>query len=490
MVTAERLTTVARPLHRASPQTSHRWLTVLVCFLVFLLIVIRFFTERIPVLPRFLNPVDFVMGPLLLPFCLISISRRAKWKLNESKIVALTGVVVVAWGFSWLININGAHWLGAVLLIIGLLTPILFYLILVNFDFGYDSARLVMKLLLVLFVINLVIASVDVFMGIDEESADFVFGTFGVNPNQLAFFLASMVFYYFASWLYEGATNWKIVAFIWGLLLFLLCGFQTMWVIMPVAGALVFVRYGKLSVRLLLAVSLSSIVPLLVLSLFTFQHFRIFSVLTTSFEQFDQLGKVELVENVASFWQEHPEAALTGVGPGSFNSRAFRSIAIIPYHSAEGTDVAATVVDPFYRSVLSDRYIIPYFVRGRFYLSGANTDGPFTSYVSVPVEIGLIGAFGLFGIYALVTWSLIESLRKTKIMRVRVLASWALANILMLLGIAAVDNYLEVTRYTIPVWLSVAIWKISQQRLEGESSGDEKKSSAPGCANRDPRLLA
>jgi hypothetical protein len=466
MVTAERLAAIARPLERARPKTSRRWLTALVCVLVFLLVVVRFFTERIPILPRFLNPVDFVMVPLLLPFCLISISRRGKWKLNERNILTLSGVAVAAWAFSWLININGAYWLGAVLLITGLLTPILFYLILVNFDFGYDSARLILKLILVLFAVNLVIASVDVFMGIDEESADFVFGTFGVNQNQLAFFLASMVCYYFASWLYEGATNWKIVAFIWGLLLFLLCGFQTMWVILPIAGALVFVRYGKLSGRLLLAVSLSSIVPLLVLSLFTFQHFRIFSVLASSFAEFDQLGKVELVENVASIWQQYPEAALIGVGPGSFNSRAFRSIAIVPYHSAEGTDVAATVVDPFYRSVLSDQYIIPYFVRGRFYLSGANTDGPFTSYVSVPVEIGLIGAFGIFGIYAVVTRSLIESLRKTKNARMQVLASWALANILMLLGIAAVDNYLEVTRYTIPVWLSVAIWKISQQKLE------------------------
>lgn len=455
-----------RPLE---PHPSHkrRWLTLVVCVLLVMLITVRFFTERVVILPRFLNPVDLVIVPILLPIYLIWRSSQTSATIKERKVFALSGLVAASWGLSWIININGAHWLGAVLLITGLLTPIVFYLILVNFGFEYKSASTILNLLLVLFVINLVIASFDVMIGIEEEAGDFVFGTFGVNQNQLAFFLASMACYYLASWLFERKANWKIVAFAWGMVLFLLCGFQTMWVILPIAAGFVFVKYGKLSKRLFLAISISSLVPVLVLTFLTFAHFRVFYVLMSSFEEFDQLGKVELVENVGLIWYEHPAAILIGVGPGSFNSRAFRSIAIVPSGAKEGTDVAAAIVDPFYRSVLSDQYIIPYFIRGRFLLSGTNTDGPFTSYVSVPVEIGLLGAVGVFGIYAVVALSLIESLKKTKSARLRVLASWALINLLMLLGIAMVDNYLETTRYTILVWLSVAIWKISQQRLDG-----------------------
>jgi hypothetical protein len=441
-----------------------------------MLISIRFFTERVPILPRFLNPIDLLIVPLLSPFWLIWISNRSNWKLKEGRIVAMSGLVVAAWGLSWLININGAHWLGAVLFLIGIMTPIAFYLILVNFGFDYDSSKLILKTLLALFTINLVIATFDVVVGIDSRDSDFVFGTFGVNQNQLAFFLCSMLAYFVASWLYEGATVWKIVAVTWGGVLFLLCGFQTLWVVLPVAAAIVFVGFGRLSKRLVIAIGVSSLIPILVLSVLSFEHFGVSSVLISSLERFDELGKVELAENTFLIWQDYPQAILVGVGPGSFNSRAFRSIAIVPSVTAEGTDVAGAIVDPFYRSVLSDQYIIPYFVRGRFLLSGINTDGPFTSYISIPVEIGIFGALGVFGIYGLVGWQLIQSLRKTKSVRLKVIGSWALVNLLVLLALAAVDNYLEVTRYSTLVWLSVAIWKLSENQLKESEPAPEPTS--------------
>jgi hypothetical protein len=57
----------------------------------------------------------------------------------------------------------------------------------------------------------------------------------------------------------------------------------------------------------------------------------------------------------------------------------------------------------------------------------------------------------------------VRSLRHSREPQERMLAAWALMCLLMLLGISAVDNYLETTRYTLLVWLIVALWQVHRQ---------------------------
>lgn len=112
---------------------------------------------------------------------------------------------------------------------------------------------------------------------------------------------------------------------------------------------------------------------------------------------------------------------------------------------------------------MSARFIVPHFEKGKFYLLGSNTDGPFTSYVSVLMETGIFGALPLFGIYGWMLLALVGELRRRgQSPRTRMFAAWALTSLLMILGIALVDNYLETTRYTLLAWLTVGIWKIEQ----------------------------
>jgi hypothetical protein len=336
-----------------------------------------------------------------------------------------------------------------------------------------------MRLLLVLLAVNLFIGTIQAVQGIGKGDADFVFGTFGVNPNQLAFFLAFMIAYLLASWRYKGFSVLKLCALAWSGVLFLLCGFQTLWVIFAASIALMFFFSDVLSVRLWIGrvpkrfvsiVVLVVVASTLALSQLHFNRFDVLGILSQLITHFDDIGKVKLTKSIPQVWEARPWAFWVGVGPGTFNSRAFRSIAIIPHGITGVTDVASAIVTPFFRSELSARFIIPYFEGGVFFLSGANTDGPFTSYVSVPVEVGLFGALALFGIYGKVTVALIRSLRYSTDPQQRLLAAWALMNILMILGIATVDNYLETTRYTMLVWLSVGVWQIySQQKSRKQS---------------------
>lgn len=449
------------------------WLTRLIYGLVALLVTVRFFTETVPVLPRFLNAIDLLIVPLLLPLYLIWAAVRKKWKLAGKWTIILIGLFMLSWLLAWLLNLEEVHWLGAFLFIVGLLTPIVFYMILINIDLHPRFYQRLLHLLFALLLANLLIGTIQAAQGIGKGTHDFIFGTFGVNQNQLAFFLAFMVTYLLATWRYQGLNLLKLCVLGWSGLLFLLCGFQTLWVILAVAIALMFFFSDVLSARLwagripkrfLSIIALVVLASTLALSFLRFDRFNVPEILSQFITYSNQLGKVKLLQSVPQVWASRPWAFWLGVGPGTFNSRAFRSIAIIPYGTTGATDVAGALVAPFYTSELSNRFIIPYFTRGVFFLSGANTDGPFTSYVSVPVEVGLFGALALFGIYGMVTLALIRSLRRSTDSQERLLAAWALMNMLMLLGIATVDNYLEVTRYTLLVWLSVGIWHIYSRR--------------------------
>ena len=454
------------------------WVPALVAALVVVLVAGRFFTERLPILPRALNAIDLLIVPVLLPVSLLWVLTHRDGRLRGRWLWVLGGLFVVCWAIAWLVNWSEVHWMGALLFAYGLLAPIAFFLLLINLGLGPEFARLMEKLLTTLLVVNLLIGTVDAALGIAAggRSADFVFGTFGINQNQLAFFLACMVAYYLARWRYLGARQKDVVLLVWSAILFLLCAFQTMWVIFPVAAGLTLLVAARISRRLIPVVALAVLVPALALSAISFERFSVRDMLASLADNFDNLGKVELVRNVGHLWQSRPSAIVTGVGPGTFNSRAFRNIAIIPIGRGR-TDVAAALVTPFYSSEVSTRYILPYFARGQYQLSGSNTDAPFTSYVSVPVEAGVFGAAALFGMYAYVLLSLARTLRRSVDARQKTLAAWAMMSLLMLLGISGVDNFLETGRYTMLVWLIVAVWYLAAPRLPAS-----RQPSAPRAA--------
>lgn len=456
---------VMPPLVVASGQRVRSSLATPVCefavmALIVALVTVRFFTERFVLLPRALNAVDLFMTPLLfIPAVVLWLARPSR--LRGRGIALLAGALVLAWGIAWIVNAAVVNWLGAAFLIVGLLTPIAFFLIVINLPLSHRFPAKMERLLFKLTILNCVIATFDAVRSFGTMADDFIFGTFGVNQNQLAFFLAVMLSFFLGLWR-NRLLSWRgKLLTVWSGALFILCGFQTLWVVFAVAMVIVHIVVSGIDRRVIGLVVLAVAVPLVTLKAFQFQRFNVGRELTEMVLYFPELGKVQLVEHAWQILEERPAAAIWGVGPAVFNSRAFRNIAIIPYGSVPGMDVAAAVVTPFYRSELSARFIVPYFVIGRTHISGANTDGPFTSYVSVPVELGLLGAIPLFAIYGYVLFLLVRDARRASDPWRRSVAIWALGALLMLLGIATIDNYLEVTRYTMLVWLCVALWYLT-----------------------------
>jgi len=347
--------------------------------------VVRLFTERLGILPRAFNAIDLVAVPLLIPVVVIESLLRRQLRVRWPSLLVLSGVFGYSWAIAWITNSAEVHWFGALLFVVGLLTPVLFFLIVVNFDLSDRFPARITQLLLFLLTINLAIGSVDAIRAVRASSADFVFGTFGANSNQLAFFLAVCLAYLVSRWRY-GQLSWRGKSLaVWTLVLFLLSNFQTLWVVLAIA---MFVTHGlidRLHRRLIIPLLFAVTIPLLVLHNIRFVRFGVVETLRSISANYQDLGKVELLRNVGVILAERPSVALVGVGPAVFNSRAFRTIAIIPYAGEGNTDVAAAVVAPFYTSELSRRFIVPYFALRRFALSGSNTDGLYNSYVSIAV---------------------------------------------------------------------------------------------------------
>jgi hypothetical protein len=428
----------------------------------------RFFTETISIAPRVLNAVDLLMVPLLLPFLVMRLFSVRDGLLRGARLIFLSAGFVLVCGLSWLLNSHDVHWMGGIALPGALLAPVVFYLIILNSGISAQFPQRLLRLLFAILVINIGVGIVQAIFQW-RNGSDFLTGTFGVNQNQMAFFLGVMMAFLLAKWRFLGLTISEVVILLLSGSLFLLCFFQALWIVFGISAVLGFVVFGKLSVRLVAMLVLAGIVTVGTLSLADFTYFSVADTLTFAVDNIDDLGKVELAKSLPELFGSRPWwSVLVGVGPGTFSSRAFRNIAVIPVEDGT-TDVAASIMEPFYRSEVSAQFVLPYFRPGNYWHGGSHTlDAPFTSYISVVVESGILGALIIFGIYASTMKRLIYISRHDTDPFGRILATWSLVCILMLLGISVADNCLEVTRYTMLVWLSVGASTVYSMHSKSE----------------------
>jgi hypothetical protein len=455
---------------------------VLIYALIVGIVSIRVFTEMLPILPRVVNAFDYFAMPLLVMVCLASLAVQRKPVLESWRLIQLLILFLVAWGLSWVVNVNRVHWISGLLLATGLLSPVLFYIATTNLPLSRLFPSRILLILRLLLLCNLGVGSYQAIAGYGSDNPDIVYGTFGVNIDQFAFFLAVMMSYFVALWVYQQRVSGLSMLMLgWTGTLFLVASFQTLWVIFPIALLIVLIRGRTLSSKLIPGIVVASLIMIAGWQFVPAARFDMVAKAQEAIDDFDELGKVELFRNVPSVWSYQPSSVVFGVGPGAFNSRAFRSIAKIPYPGyASGIpveDVSAAIMEPFYTTDVAERFIIPYFTRGVIRLSGVKTDAPFSNLVSIPVELGLPGAVVMFAIYGLVLRNLDRSLRKSADPRQKTMAAWGMACLLMLLGLAVVDNGLEVTRYTLLAWIPVVLWAIEVKSSQNRSGGATPSSS-------------
>ncbi len=170
------------------------------------------------------------------------------------------------------------------------------------------------------------------------------------------------------------------------------------------------------------------------------------------------IGKVQAFSNLVHLYLEAPYYVLVGVGPGTYSSRAFQLLAQIGPAVNSPTNVLRDYVPGSLIDIspLARKYVIPLLFKETYLLGSWTVDGPYTSYVSLLAEVGILG----FVFYMLVYWRVVklvwESMMEAYENRDAEMFSLAFASlggIGLLFQMSFFDNWLEVSRVTVPLWL-------------------------------------
>jgi transcriptional regulator with XRE-family HTH domain len=431
-----------------------------------LLVLVRFFTEVLHVLPRAANFADIPIfvalstaaltrprpqrsaGPFALPVVLFLCLSTISVSFNLSRIEP-GPVLVFLYGFLAPIGVYAAAYR---------LWPA-------------GHALSLSRLLVALGVLQLVVvAAVDVPRFISSGNPDVVSGTFGTNAYQMVFFLllvTALVAGIFTFEKHRLTARFAVPIFGGILTAILLAQYRALLVTTALTVLLIGLLLGTRGrgivaatvVAVSFAVSLSYVAHHLPVLKFapTLETLR-------QNPSFYASKRLEAADSVLNLYAHQPSFILTGSGPGTFSSRAWHTFAQADSKSAsnvQGRYVNSLTGGRIYHTDVSDKYVVPTESRAAIGGSRALTS-PFSSYLSLLAEVGLPGFLLMVAVYLVATGTAINLTFRTRRRPVPgdPLPALALAcaiGFLVLLQMGLLENWLEVTRITFPAWMLLGV---------------------------------
>ena len=444
-------------------------------FVIFFFVVLltsRFFSETLAVLPKAMDIVDLAVIPLLLVFSLLSSDNRGVDLGLHRRIFRLVCVFTLLWAISWAANLDRVIYPAAVLFLFGMLEgPLLFLalnrLIRNKRKFGLQMARIIG-------IMVLVEAAAVIFVNIPIFAAtgnpDVISGTFGNNPYQFSAFLIVMGGFYL------GRMRVSTKSIIYGVVIqififgtFILLQWRTA---TPAFFAsylvLLGILYGRRILRLSLIVAVLAAIGYYIFSFIQTSDLNLkyedLAVIYENPTSLADIGKVLSYVNTVEMYSEEPTTILVGSGPGTYVSRANYIFSIEA--SAEKTKGVSQIIravfgDEPYSTEVSNRFIRPlYDMEARF--GSMQSNNPASSVLAAGAETGIPGLVVIGMIYGAVLINAIRFLRYSLSILDRQLISLSSALVIgtvYLCIICLLDNYLEISRVTLPVWL--LLWTVS-----------------------------
>jgi hypothetical protein len=439
---------------------------------VFMILTARFFTETLSMAPKAFDLLDLAVIPILLFVSLVRpVSGDVDLNLHR-KVVTYTTIFFLLCILSCLVNFERVSFGPVVLYIFGMLEGPIFFIALNKLirdkhKFGAQVGRFIN---LILIVEMCVVAFVSYPMVIASGNPDKMSGTFGNNSYQFTALLIIMGGYFIG----RQYARPKSIYFALGIqffliMTFLLLQYRTALPAFFVSYAILLgIIYGRQFVRLTLI-----LVPLVGITFYGFRFvqnkdldLKYEDLLTVGRdpEMVKQFGKYLSYVNTVTMFSENPLAILFGCGPGTYVSRANYTF------TAEISDDRGKGVGSIITSVFGDKnYYTDVFVRYIYPLSNLETafgsvqiNNPNSSVLAAAAELGLPGLFVLFGLYVAVvrrSYRYLQYAKETRDEELLPLASSLFIGSVYLLLISPLDNYLEIARVTIPIWL--LFWTVS-----------------------------
>ncbi len=444
--------------------------------------VTRLFTNKLSLLPGWANFLDY---PILIGFALYVLftARRRPAIQRRSGFEPLALGLVFVMAISTFFNLDRLHPGAASLFVVGLLEPLAFMFLAYALQPGREIAAFLVKVLLWVGWLQIaVVLFLDLPIFLATRNPDAVSGTFGGNAYQMTFFLMTWNVIILSR---PSAPRYRFVrllgiVMLQGLIvvIILLAQFRAL---LPFIFLTWVLTYLVVSGRVARGLVAAFVGAALMVGLFyavdallpELKWREVFQVPGRADEVYES-GKVQAIINYGRLIESRPEVLVVGTGPGTYASRGFRTF------SVAGRDDLA---NQFYRDFFnSDHYVtdvaalytLP--VATLFAFGASTTAAPWFSYLALPAELGFAGLVLVAIIYlkAIRNCWIASKNRGT----VRVLAQWTLIALALLLQMAFLENWLEVSRLTVPVWLAAGVVRAAT-RWEAAVPGPERQHHGP-----------
>ena len=436
-----------------------------------LLVVIRFFTEVLGVLPRAFNFIDV---PLLAALVVAAAAVRIHpaERAEATRYLPAAALFLLLCVIATVANPSRVE-LGPVLVFVyGFLGPLFLYWAVYRL-WPAGAALSLSRLLVALLVVELaVVALIDVPRFLGSDNPDEISGTFGENPYQLVFFLLVVAAVLAGIFTFEHrrpAARFAPALILAILGVILLAQYRALLFTTALTIVVLTLVLGSARARGLVAGAVVAVAFVSTLS-YTSQAFPIlnFAPVVSTFQS-DPTSYVSergrALSHFARLYGEEPRYIATGTGPGTYSSRAWQTFSQI--HSTSESNVQGKYASLLtggeaYETDVSRKYVEPQYKKGASIQGSKALTAPFSSYGALLAEVGLLGFLVMVGIYIR---AFAQAIRMTVVTRLRAqpgdplpaLVLGSAMALFVLLQMGFLENWLEVARVTFPTWILLAV---------------------------------
>lgn len=448
------------------------------------LVIIRFFSEVVRILPGFTNFVDIPIFATIM----FAAALRPAAENEFRKLPPMLGIVaflfIIVCSISTLANLSRVELAPALVFLYGFLGPVAIYFAVYKL-WPAGSAMRLSRVLVGLGILQIAVAFlIDLPRWLSDpgRNPDLFSGTFGENPYQLVFFLLIIIGLLAGIFTFEKRraiapfTPFLLVA-IFGVIF--LAQYRALLLTTALTIILLAVLLAPLSARGVVGATLAlvALVGTLAYAAQNIPEFKFKATIedTGGDPTFYLKQRLKTIDPVERMFGDTPRYTIIGTGPGSYSSRAWRTFAVTPDSATDVTNKYAQKLTggrPYHTDV-SDKYLLPE-LRTAALISGSHAiTSPFSSYLSLLAEVGVPGFALIVGIYL---WALLASLRMARVSLraarpgdpLPALLCASLVAFFALLQMGVLENWLEVTRITFITWIvfAVATKEYNARRLD------------------------
>jgi hypothetical protein len=442
-----------------------------------ILVLIRFFTEVVHVVPRAANFVDI---PIFFTLGVAALTRpriagRARYMHVALPVLLFVGVCAV----SSLANLNRVDPGPVLVFVYGFLGPLGVYAATYRI-WPAGNAMALSRLLVWLGLIELtVVFTIDLRRFVARgHNADVISGTFGTDGYQLVFFLLLVLGLLAGIFTIEpkrAAARFAPVLFVLILGAVFLAQYRALLVTTGVTVLVIAVLLGRRARGVIAGVFI--VASLGITLQYVSSHFpnlkfaSTISTLTRS-PGFYVSKRLGTARGIQQLYTDTPRFILTGSGPGTFSSRAWQTFALGGGWSGlnvQGPYVRWLTGGSVYHTDVSDRYVMAR-IQNSSAIQGSNAlTNPWSDYLSLLAETGVFGLILILGVYLRAAGRALqmarESLRNTATgdaLPALFIASAVAFTVLLQMGV--LGDWLEVTRLSFITW---AIFGVASKELAG-----------------------